>query len=154
MGGSSDLKNLIHLTAREHFLAHWLLWRIYRTREMAFAFHAMCVWNNGRGKFSSIAYSESRENAAKMRSDFMKTNVSERSVKMKIAWDNKTDEEREEHIKSMIKSKSHKKAINDAKKLEWLKSRVRTYPLIGCPSCGKVGRSGVMKRWHFDNCKA
>jgi len=22
-----------------------------------------------------------------------------------------------------------------------------------CPHCGKVGNGGVMKRWHFDNCK-
>lgn len=25
---------------------------------------------------------------------------------------------------------------------------------IACPHCDKVGGSGIMKRWHFDNCKA
>lgn len=26
-------------------------------------------------------------------------------------------------------------------------------PRIECPHCGKVGANGLMKRWHFDNCK-
>jgi hypothetical protein len=25
--------------------------------------------------------------------------------------------------------------------------------LITCPHCGKQGGNGIMKRWHFDNCK-
>lgn len=25
---------------------------------------------------------------------------------------------------------------------------------IKCPHCNKIGGSGIMKRWHFDNCKA
>lgn len=29
LGGSNDKENLVLLTAREHFLAHWLLVRIY-----------------------------------------------------------------------------------------------------------------------------
>ena len=40
-GGSNAKENLVFLTAREHFLAHWLLWKIYGTKEMAFAFHSM-----------------------------------------------------------------------------------------------------------------
>ena len=26
-------------------------------------------------------------------------------------------------------------------------------PKVTCPYCGKEGRAGAMKRWHFDNCK-
>jgi hypothetical protein len=33
--------NIVLLTAREHYLAHRMLWLIYRTREMGFAFHKM-----------------------------------------------------------------------------------------------------------------
>jgi len=40
-GGNNSKENLVLLTAREHFLAHWLLWKIYGTKEMAFAFHSM-----------------------------------------------------------------------------------------------------------------
>lgn len=27
-------------------------------------------------------------------------------------------------------------------------------PILKCPHCGKEGKSGVMKRWHFDRCKS
>jgi hypothetical protein len=26
-------------------------------------------------------------------------------------------------------------------------------PLVECPHCGKIGHSGAMTRWHFNNCK-
>lgn len=40
-GGTDDPANLVVLTAREHFLAHWLLYRIYRTPASARAFKLM-----------------------------------------------------------------------------------------------------------------
>lgn len=27
------------------------------------------------------------------------------------------------------------------------------YSEVKCPHCDKIGKSGVMRRWHFDNCK-
>ena len=47
-GGSNAKENLILLTAREHFLAHWMLWRIHRTRQMAHAFFCMSRDSGGR----------------------------------------------------------------------------------------------------------
>lgn len=41
MGGSNKKENLVELTAREHYVAHRLLWMAYRTRAMATAFHMM-----------------------------------------------------------------------------------------------------------------
>ena len=35
MGGSNQAFNIVKLTAREHFLAHWLLFKIYKTPSMA-----------------------------------------------------------------------------------------------------------------------
>lgn len=44
MGGSDDKNNLVNLTYREHFIAHWLLHRIYpNDRKIAFAFTAMTM---------------------------------------------------------------------------------------------------------------
>lgn len=54
-------KNIVLLTAREHFLAHWLLWRIYKDRQMALAFHKMSSSNKNQNRIiSSRAYEESR----------------------------------------------------------------------------------------------
>src|SRR5574343_75476 len=66
LGGDNSDKNLIKLTAREHFLAHWLLWRIYRNKKMSDAFWNMCVFKNKKTqglerKTSSRAYTEAKE---------------------------------------------------------------------------------------------
>ena len=34
-GGSNDKSNLVNLTAREHYIAHLLLWKIYKDYKMA-----------------------------------------------------------------------------------------------------------------------
>ena len=53
--------NIVYLTAREHFLAHWLLWRIHRDRSSALAFHKMLSCNKNQDRvMSSRAYSEAR----------------------------------------------------------------------------------------------
>lgn len=66
LGGDNSDNNLIYLTAREHFLAHWLLWRIYRNREMSVAFWCMTTYKNKKTQgtyrnFSSRAFQEARE---------------------------------------------------------------------------------------------
>lgn len=54
-------KNIVLLTAREHFLAHWLLWRIYKNRPSALAFHKMISHNKNQNRqYSSKGYEEAR----------------------------------------------------------------------------------------------
>lgn len=60
MGGGDDPNNLIKLTAREHFIAHWLLWRIYQNKEMAFAFHSLVHMGKNQIIKSSRVYEESK----------------------------------------------------------------------------------------------
>ena len=60
---SKGLKNdnIVYLTAREHFLAHWLLWKIHRDKSSAFAFHRMLFRNKNQKRIiSSIGYEEAR----------------------------------------------------------------------------------------------
>jgi hypothetical protein len=45
MGGSYYKDNLILLTPREHFVAHWLLYKIYNNQQMSYAFWLMCCFN-------------------------------------------------------------------------------------------------------------
>lgn len=60
MGGSNDSDNLVRLTAREHFICHWLLWRIFRTNKMAYAFHMMCTTRLEKRYKNSRAFAEAR----------------------------------------------------------------------------------------------
>jgi hypothetical protein len=41
MGGLDDVSNLVELTARQHYLAHWLLYKIHKTKELVYAWHSM-----------------------------------------------------------------------------------------------------------------
>jgi hypothetical protein len=47
MGGTDDRENLVWLTGREHYLIHWLLYKIHRNAPMAFAWERM---SHGRSK--------------------------------------------------------------------------------------------------------
>lgn len=40
-GGGNDNNNIVRLSGREHFLAHWLLWKIHRDYVMTYAFAMM-----------------------------------------------------------------------------------------------------------------
>jgi hypothetical protein len=54
--------NIVLLTAREHFLAHWLLWRIYGDRQMSLAFHKMLSTTDKTKRItSSRGYEEAKE---------------------------------------------------------------------------------------------
>lgn len=53
--------NIVFLTPREHFLAHWLFWRIKRDRQSALALHKMMSNNkNQNRKLSSRGYEEAK----------------------------------------------------------------------------------------------
>lgn len=60
MGGSDSADNLVWLTGREHYLVHWLLFKIHRTREMAFAWHRMTFGRGDVGRYVSHTYAYAR----------------------------------------------------------------------------------------------
>jgi len=49
LGGSDDLSNLVVLTGREHWVAHLLLYKIHRNRQMLFACNMMAMKCEERG---------------------------------------------------------------------------------------------------------
>lgn len=57
LGGKDVADNLVLLTAREHYVAHRLLWKIYKNRQMALAF-TLLARNNGLT--SSRGYAEAK----------------------------------------------------------------------------------------------
>ena len=71
LGGSNANSNLINLTAREHFIAHLLLYKATRTREMSSAIWLMSQLHPDRVKLSAKEFSRIREEAATLHSAFM-----------------------------------------------------------------------------------
>jgi hypothetical protein len=62
IGGTNDRTNIVMLTAKEHYIAHYLLWKIYQNHEdlkvrrsAAGAFHCLCKMANSRLKRSKVS---------------------------------------------------------------------------------------------------
>ena len=48
LGGTDERDNIVKLTAREHYLAHWLLYKIHKTSQLVHAWHAMSRIGDGQ----------------------------------------------------------------------------------------------------------
>jgi hypothetical protein len=60
--GTNKKENIIRLTAREHFIAHWLLSKIYNNPQMTYAFWRMCNKSDNRNyTINSKTYSKTKE---------------------------------------------------------------------------------------------
>ena len=56
--------------------------------------------------------------------------------------------------KKKISEANKGKKMSEESKKKFIESRTgMKYKEHTCPHCGKVGRGGNMKRYHFDNCK-
>lgn len=65
MGGSDSKENIVILTAREHFIAHWLLLKIHKNKSMTYAFFAMTKpVGNGKKRYTSKSFKYARESMA------------------------------------------------------------------------------------------
>lgn len=65
MGGSNSKSNIVFFTPKEHYVAHHLLWKVYRNKEMHYAFWLMVnkTSNDGRRTYrvNSRTYSLAKE---------------------------------------------------------------------------------------------
>lgn len=119
LGGGNEKENLIKLTAREHFLCHWLLIYIYpENYELGYAFWFMCHAKDKDEyiyKYSSRTYEEARISFSKNIK-----NDKERNLKISQTYWNKSEEERKEkYIKISfnfkLKSQKERDLINSNK---------------------------------------
>jgi hypothetical protein len=88
MGGTNDKNNKVLLTAKEHYIAHYLLWKIYNNNKTALAFFYMCNDGNKTNiKISSRIYEEIRIECAKISSEQLKLqwNNTEKRIALSIA---------------------------------------------------------------------
>lgn len=152
--------NIVLLTSREHFLAHWLLWRIYGDRQMALAFHKMMSsTNNIKRITSSRGYEESREafrltnignqyglGKTKVISEEQKKKQSE---KMKGRYIGELNPSKRPEVRKKIseKLKGVKKTEDHIRKMT---ERVEIKK--ECPHCKGFFDSRNASKWHFNNC--
>jgi len=73
LGGSDDNSNLVKLTAREHFVAHLLLSKIYPDcHKMIRAIQMMCVSSDNQERVNNRMYKWLKEKFSKMMSEHQK----------------------------------------------------------------------------------
>lgn len=167
VGGTDETDNLVELTAREHFIAHLLLAKIYGG-PLVFAAYSMCHQYNRYQKrtykINSYTYESLKKKAAKLLSN---------QAKQRFTGIPKTDEHKEKIRKALSgRSNSHrgeKKTLIHKEKIvisrksngkEWhseetkrkISESAKATSPITCPHCGKIGSPSNMKRWHFNNC--
>ena len=155
-------KNIVLLTAREHFLAHWLLWRIYGDRQMALAFHKMMSTTKNTNRItSSKGYSEAREafritnigntygkGAIKIISEEQKQKQSEK-MKGRYVGNNNPFFGKTHSLETLEKLKKPKSKEH----IEKLRYILKNKPKIKCPHCNREMNELNAKKWHFENCK-
>jgi len=94
MSGTDDKNNRLLLTAKEHYIAHYLLWKIYRNNQTAYAFLYMCNDGNKTGiKISSRIYEEIRIECAKISSETLKSQWNNPETRKKLSIANSIKEE-------------------------------------------------------------
>lgn len=153
MGGDDNKENLIYLTAREHFIAHWLLWRIYQNKEMAFAFFSMVYMNKNHKINSSRIYEECKlarrnfiiEMNKKIHKGKKLSKNQIESISLRFKNKPKTSEHRKkisESLKNKHKTINHKKNISKSlKNYDWTNHLERNKKISISNSGEKNGRS-------------
>lgn len=69
MGGTDNKSNIVNLTAREHYLIHWLLFKIHRNKETCFAWYRMTHCRGGLRRYTSKTFEYAKKHRARQVSE-------------------------------------------------------------------------------------
>jgi hypothetical protein len=151
--------NIVLLTAREHFICHWLLHRLNPDSiSLLYAFDKMCVFSptqsNNRYIPSSRVISEIMESRRILgRGDQFKKLMSKKfkgkkRSKLQCPYCYKIGGDgnmQRWHFNNCIKKPGNENIIRTIK--------INKKPeKVKCPHCQVAGASNLMNFWHFDNC--
>lgn len=170
LGGSDTKDNLVELTAREHFICHQLLCKIYpENTKLVFALWAMINMRTSsqeRVKVNSTLYEEVKQKHSKLKSELYKGRkqpkevIEKRMLKQygrvcKPETRTKIAAAATGHTRNVgrIASASTREKIGASKRGKTIATKGVPKQKIECPHCEKIGGISQMKRWHFENCK-
>ena len=182
LGGTNDADNLVHLTAKEHYICHMLLVRMTEGEErtkMRYAVYRFANRNPNqkeRIKITGRRYQYLREQlslANKERPGPNRGKVMSKEQKQKISQTLKgvkrkpRTKEHSAKLGQYTRTDEHRKSISEMRKAqtglhkrsEETKSKMSAWqkgvpkPKVACEHCGKEASLMNYKRWHGDNCK-
>lgn len=170
LGGDNSPQNLVLLTAKEHFIVHLLLIKMVENSLKYKLVYA--AWQLGRSlrlkkeRITSNQYTYLKEELSISKTGVKRAPFSLSARKnMSISHLGENN-----HMFGKTHSDETKMKISQTKKgkqcgsdnpffgkthSETTKQKIRdnNQKLKTCPHCGKIGKSNVMVRWHFANCK-
>ena len=152
LGGEKDNENFAFLTAREHFIVHWLLPKMLSGEVKAKMVHAlsgMCRIKSNLQRYTTgitaQVYAKARFKAAILMSIEMTGKVS--PLKGRIS----PKKGRKCGPNLLLRGRTSPNKGNKFGPHTILKMKVPKTK-VTCPHCGKIGGQGNMKRYHFDMC--
>ena len=97
LGGCDTPTNIVRFTGRQHYIAHWLLYKIYKTWNMAEAWRMMTVISPDHNRYTSYTFELARLTANMYRIGQKRTD----ETKMKIGLKSKGRKHSDETIKKI-----------------------------------------------------
>jgi len=137
IGGKNESSNLVLLTAKEHYMAHKLLCKIYpKSNSLRYAFWLM-INAKSRGQYRYKTCSRVYEYEKLLFAEMQRQNIKDKPHSLKNP--------------EMIKKCTEAKLLAKVKRPDLSNNNKKA---VQCPHCAKIGPVFNMKRWHFDNCKS
>ena len=173
LGGNNSIENLTTLTAREHYVCHWLLTKMVTgaaKQKMSYALHAMGHLGSPQRYINSFIYERNKIECARLRSIARKgILVGEKNYNYGKKWSSEQKKRMSDYrtgkcFRSNFRySAESKKKMQDSAKQRWTPEEREKFSQLRmanmfeftCPHCGKFGRGkNNYLRWHGDNCKS
>ena len=171
LGGDNSKSNLVKLTAREHYIAHWLLVKMTEglsKSKMWHAFNSMSVLkpnNTDKRYVNSRASEKAKLECAKLKSIARKgILIGEKNYNYGKKW---TDEQKSKMIGhtrtlgfkySKPYTEERRAKMSASAQARWTEEERKKMkvpkPKLVCEHCNAlIGGHANYKRWHGDNCK-
>ncbi len=121
LGGADSKDNLVELSARQHFLAHWMLWKAYDDKQMHDAFWLMCHMSSSNQqrtyKINSTIYGKLKQQRSLLIShQMMVNNPSTREKVKELRRISAMGNTYGRSNKGLIFTEEHRKNLSDSHK--------------------------------------
>jgi hypothetical protein len=167
-GGEGD--NIVALTAREHFMAHLLLCKMFPDHGglavaaflMAGAVQAESSSGKGvrvtshtyeRLRIAHIKSMRGRELSTETRAKLSAAKMGEKNPSYGKSPSKETRAKLSAALKGEKNPNYGKSPSKETRAKQSAAKKGKKQKRVDCPHCGKEGGAATMKRWHFNNCK-
>ena len=153
MGGSNKQSNIICLTSRQHYLAHWMLWKAFKNKSMTAAFFFLSHKTGNKYQqryipsrvFESLRIAHSQNLSARLKGH----KQSSETINHRAAMN--SGKIRPKEAVKITAEKNTGKKRSDASKLN-IKAGQLLIANVRCIHCDIITTPANYAKWHGDKC--